>query len=53
MISDTLFQATSEIERYLNDTPHAYEDTRSDIEAILADMRAIQQTLDTPPSEEE
>jgi hypothetical protein len=51
MISDTLFEAADEIERYLREMPDVYADAdiRPRIDALLAEMKAVQNILDTPP----
>jgi peptidoglycan hydrolase CwlO-like protein len=50
MISDVLFEAIEEIERYQNDLPQCYDEIREEINAVKETMRALQIKLDTPPS---
>lgn len=51
MISDVLFEAKEDIQRYLNDPVFApcYVETRSEIEALLIAMERVQKILDSPP----
>jgi hypothetical protein len=52
MISDTLFDAAREIDRYLSDwgTTDAYRgELRARIVNLRAEMDAIREILDTPP----
>lgn len=53
MISDTLFDAVGDIRDYLNDPAFAHVygpgPLRDRIEALLVEMDAIRQVLDTPP----
>jgi len=48
MISDVLFKAIEEIERYQNDLPQCYDEIREEINAVKETMRALQIKLDTP-----
>src|SRR5262245_61739614 len=52
MISDVLFEALEEIERYQRDCPEAYSDPelKKEIESVKSAMRGLQRWLDTPPS---
>jgi metal-dependent amidase/aminoacylase/carboxypeptidase family protein len=51
MISDVLFEAVEEIERYQRDIPWCYDDPAitAEIEAVKASMTALRIKLDTPP----
>ena len=52
MISDILYEALSEIERYQREMPEIYVDDSDlavKIEAVKLVMRAVQMYLDTPP----
>ncbi len=50
MISDVLFEAIAEIDRYLNEMPEVYEgETRKKILDVRAHMEEIKRELDTPP----
>jgi hypothetical protein len=49
MISDVLFEAIEEIERYQREFPRSYDEIKPDIEAVKAKMRALQRFLDTLP----
>jgi hypothetical protein len=49
MISDTLFEARIEIERYMREMPESYENMRPELTALCAEMYRIQMTLDRPP----
>lgn len=49
MISDTLFEAHEEIERYMREMPQVYDSIRPRLDALLAEMDAIRALLDTPP----
>ena len=49
MISDVLFEAVQEIERYEAECPESYGDIKEEIAAVKNSMRALQQKLDTPP----
>lgn len=51
MLSDTLFDAVSEIEFYQTKYPELYDKARPQIDALKEQMRALQQMLDgmTPP----
>jgi len=50
MISDVLFEAREEIERYQKDMPDVYGDLESTvkIEAVKLVMKAVQAWFDTP-----
>ena len=50
MISDVLFEAREEIERYQKDMPDVYGDLESTvkIEAVKLVMKAVQGWFDTP-----
>lgn len=48
MISDTLFEARLEIERYLREMPNVYETMQSELHALCAEMYRLQMTLDHP-----
>ncbi len=50
MISDVLFEAIQEIERYQADFPQAYDPCRPMIESTKHAMRKLLAFLDTPPS---
>jgi hypothetical protein len=50
MISDTLFEALHEIERYQRNNPDAYGGALAgEIEALKAHMRQVQAALDETP----
>jgi hypothetical protein len=49
MISDILFEAIEEIERYQNDFSECYDDLREEIDAVKDAMKALKIKLDTPP----
>jgi len=51
MISDVLFEAVQEIERYEKEMPESYasEPLKSKIKAVKDTMTALQRELDTPP----
>lgn len=50
MISDTLSEAVSEIDRYLTEMPDVYQgDLRARIVKVRNDMEAIREELDAPP----
>ena len=49
MISDVLFEAIEEIERYQNDFSQCYDELRAEIDAVKEIMRALRIKLDTPP----
>lgn len=49
MISDVLFEALVEIERYQREMPGVYENSRAEIDAVKVAMRALQWKLDLPP----
>lgn len=48
MISDTLRHAISEIERYQRDMPETYDDLRSHINLVMADMANLLSKLEYP-----
>ena len=49
MISDVLFEAIEEIERYQRELPQAYSRMREDIELVKKVLASLQARLDTPP----
>jgi len=51
MISDTLFEAVTEIERYQKNFPNAYSELKVEIEKVKAVMNAMRSYLDFPPSD--
>ena len=50
MISDTLFEALTEIERYQADFPNAYGESTEAIEKVKVVMNALRAYLDCPPA---
>ena len=50
MISDTLFEAVTEIERYQRDFPNAYSGLKAEIDKVKAVMNALRAYLDCPPA---
>ncbi len=50
MISDTLFEAVTEIERYQTDFPNAYGESTEAIERVKVVMNALRAYLDCPPT---
>ena len=50
MISDVLFEALQEIERYQREMPDVYSDMAADIERVKVEMQTLQRRLDTPPA---
>ena len=50
MISDTLFEAVTEIERYQTDFPNAYGESKEAIEKVKVAMIALRSYLDCPPA---
>ena len=50
MISDTLFEAVTEIERYQRDFSNAYGESKEAIEKVKAVMNALRAYLDCPPA---
>ena len=50
MISDTLHEATAEIERYQHSFPKCYDGLRVEIGKVKAVMIALRTWLDCPPS---
>ena len=49
MISDILFEAIEEIERYQKDFSECYDELRAEIDAVKEIMSALRIKLDTPP----
>jgi len=49
MISDVLFEAVKEIDRYLVEFSENYEDIREEIIVVRDAMDNLRQKLDTPP----
>lgn len=49
MISDVLFDALEEIERYQREFPLVYSGITSEIEEVKLPMRRLMNKLDTPP----
>jgi hypothetical protein len=50
VISDVLFDALQEIERYQREFPEVYSDMADDIDAAKQAMRRLQASLDNSPS---
>lgn len=50
MISDVLFEAIAEIERYQRSFPKSYDGLRVEIGKVTAVMNALKTLLDCPPS---
>ena len=48
MISDVLFEAIEEIERYQADMPICYDTRRIEIDRVKEEMRNLQHRLDIP-----
>lgn len=52
MISDVLFDAIQEIERYQAEMPDSYDSIRAEIDEVIGKMRELQRRLDNPNVEE-
>lgn len=52
MISDTLFEAVTEIERYQKNFPKAYSGLKAEIDTVKAVMNALRAYLDCPPADQ-
>lgn len=49
MISDVLFEAIEEIERYQSNFPDHYNEIRDEIDKVKGAMCRLQLSLDAPP----
>lgn len=52
-ISDTLFEASHEIQRYLRDYPDSYSEWTERLARLISEMDDLRRELDTPPTMEE
>lgn len=51
MISDTLFDAVADIERYQNTFPGVYDAVAPELAQLVAAMNALRKKLDAAPTE--
>ena len=51
MISDTLFEAIEEIERYEEEFPGTYDYVKEEIADVKERMRSLQMKLDSSPND--
>ncbi len=52
MISDVLFEAIKEIERYQREMPHVYDQYKTEIAHVKVEMSMLLAKLDAFPTEE-
>lgn len=53
MISDVMFEAVSEVDRYLKEMPNVYVDVLPQCLAVRKAMNDLRIVLDTPPTQEQ